>query len=570
VAKARETPQNAAIGVDRRNPMKTPKMLLFAVIPLAFLALSASHCDATQDRGVKVPTPIVRTSARFDPKESVAVFVGIRRFDTDPRIAEVRYAADDAVDLAYALAIERNASLVPPEHVRLAISGEPVKTESKARLKALLASGAKRVGTDRVGLLQTLQEQARQVGRDGIFIASFATHGFSSDGVPYVLASTSLLNSPETSLSTASLLETIGTSAAARSLVLIDACRQRLQSGTRATGLDLPTGAPLIDGMKRITGQVVLYAATAGNYAYDDDVARNGVFTAAILDSLRCKSSPDSRGLMTVEMLASHAEERVKTWMRRRRHPVSSAIQLTTDGATKFMPLAMCGGRTSFRPESVRVDGSMLTVFGRDGRELWHREVTGRIHDAKVAELDGNKGNEVIVSAGSNITVFRPSGEHWWTADSKLPVSIFQVAALTEKDSRIFALSSDAEHGYPSHISVYAPDGLPKGGYASESDALRDFTVAAPTARHQKKLIVTGDNSVLLFEAKEVEGEAVWHGILGPPSLTIKKLKVVDYDNDGIRDLALYTSDGYVLHLDFEGKLLGKPNRNAQFELLAR
>lgn len=567
--------------------MKTSNLLL-AVLALSLLSMT--RCDGN-GRGVRRLIEPTRRSTTFDPRQSAAVFVGIQRFTTDPRVARVPYAVDDAVDLAYALAVERNASLVPAQRVVLALSGEPYKMESKERLKTLRAEGAAVVPADRENLLGALERQAKLVGADGIFIASFATHGFSSDGVPYVLASTSLLNSPQTSISTASVLETIGTSKAGRSLVFIDACRERLQAATRATGLEVQSSAPLIREMKRISGQVVLYAATAGNYAYDDDRARNGVFTSAILDGLRCKAEPDARGLITVEALAAHAEKHVARWFKRRGKEVASAIQISTDGNTKLMPLASCGVPATVQPARAAIHESTLTAFGRDGMELWRREVQGEVIQREVADLDGDGDNEVIVATGSKIVVFRASGEPWWSTDTNAPdnygsmtaanlsVRTFLVAALTAKTKRIVALSNDAGRGYPSRVSVFLPDGRLEGGYWHPGH-LRQVTLSAPTARHKKLLIIAGDSSVFLFDPKNVGGEAppyrgklgtgthLWYGIL-TTALTIDRLETIDVDNDGTRDIAIRTSDGEQLHLDFEGKLLGPPSRTAHFQLLA-
>ena len=73
-----------------------------------------------------------------DAAESAALFVGVREFTHDRTLAEVRYAADDAIDLAYLLAIERVPRLVDPRRVVLALSGKPRKPESETRLIALL------------------------------------------------------------------------------------------------------------------------------------------------------------------------------------------------------------------------------------------------------------------------------------------------------------------------------------------------------------------------------------------------------------------------------------------------
>jgi hypothetical protein len=82
----------------------------------------------------------------FDPQQSAALFVGVRRFTHD-EISEVRYAVDDAVDLAYVFALERRTHLVTAERVVLAISGRPEKPESHQRLRELEQAGADRAGT---------------------------------------------------------------------------------------------------------------------------------------------------------------------------------------------------------------------------------------------------------------------------------------------------------------------------------------------------------------------------------------------------------------------------------------
>jgi len=127
-------------------------------------------------------------------------------------------------------------------------------------------------------------------------------------GTPYVLAASSLFEHPETSISTAKLLDIAAGSEAARSLIFLDACRESVTTGARAVDADSETAAPLIEGMSHVDGQVVFYAAAAGKYAYDDDEKQNGVFTTAVIEGLRCQAATDERGLITVETLAAYVE----------------------------------------------------------------------------------------------------------------------------------------------------------------------------------------------------------------------------------------------------------------------
>src|ERR1700686_2757436 len=95
--------------------------------------------------GVLVPPPPGRpseadVSGGFDPAQSAALFVGVRDFTYDETVTEVRYAVDDAVDLAYVLAIGGKPHLVEPGRVILALSGDPQKPRSQQKLEALIAA----------------------------------------------------------------------------------------------------------------------------------------------------------------------------------------------------------------------------------------------------------------------------------------------------------------------------------------------------------------------------------------------------------------------------------------------
>src|SRR5947207_13996351 len=85
------------------HTMRQCLLILVALLPC--VALNA---------GVKRPD-----SPLFDPQQSAALFVGISNFD-DKQIEKVPYAVDDAVDLAYEVAIDHRPRLVVPNAVVLA------------------------------------------------------------------------------------------------------------------------------------------------------------------------------------------------------------------------------------------------------------------------------------------------------------------------------------------------------------------------------------------------------------------------------------------------------------------
>lgn len=87
----------------------------------------------------------------FFPEESSGLFVGISEFEDD-RFAPVRFAVDDAVDLAWVFSLQ--LGLVDPKRCVLALAGEPQKVVSRTRLESLLSAGAKRA---RPGLAKVYQ-----------------------------------------------------------------------------------------------------------------------------------------------------------------------------------------------------------------------------------------------------------------------------------------------------------------------------------------------------------------------------------------------------------------------------
>jgi Caspase domain len=277
------------------------------------------------------------------PRESAALFVGIRDFD-DKNVTPVPYAVDDAVDLAYELSIGQPQPLVPPERVVLALSpGEPHKQASRTRLKALLKAGAIRRPARQVDLLQLLQRQSRRVGRDGILLVALATHGVSSGGTQYLMATGSDVGHPPTMIADAAISDIVSKNDVPRSLILIDACRERLTRDNRTGRPDPRSVAAFLKMMTGFDGQVVIAGAPRGGYAYDDSEIHNGVFTAAIIEGLRCGAKKNRHGFITVDTLYDYVQKRVLKWVRENKNKQAKcATQLSCEGQANKMPLAIC------------------------------------------------------------------------------------------------------------------------------------------------------------------------------------------------------------------------------------
>jgi hypothetical protein len=291
----------------------------------------------------------VEQAKSIDPKKSAALFVGIRDFPWDKTLATVPYAVDDAVDLAYELTMEQRPALVDPKRVVLALSGKPQKVESQEKLRKLLLAGATRHDATTEDILDVLESQSRSVASNGILIVAFATHGVSDEGTQYLLtASSTLGHYHRTALTDAEIRETVSRNGVARSLIFIDACRERLTKDRRGGDVDPRSVAAFVRAFSKITGQVVFSAAPGGGYAYDDEERQNGVFTAAVIEGLRCGARANASGFITVDTLHSYVEAHVLAWLQAHKNrEAKMATQWTSEGNSKELPLSICVSRSA-------------------------------------------------------------------------------------------------------------------------------------------------------------------------------------------------------------------------------
>ena len=540
------------------SQMKASRPFVFGVVVVVAVVIvaiaAASFRPPVPSRSV-LPQGLISESeapAQTDTRQSAALFVGIRKF-SHGRALQVPYAVDDAVDLAYFFSLDRRGRLVPPSRIVLAISGLPQKDDSRMRLDWLKQAGARIVREPtQSNIITTLEEQAALAGKDGILILSVATHGFVHDGIPYILASTSRFEYPETAVSTPLLFDIASRSAARRSLVLIDACRERISTGTRGVGPQLATAAPLIERMEKVEGQVVFYAAAAGGYAYDDEVSRNGVFTKAILDGLRC-SATTTRNVVTVANLRTHVERQVLDWIRRHRDPeIETAIQVSIDGRAESMPLAMCPPPPERRIAAVEVDGTRIRAFDPSRAQLWERDLEETVTDHAIEDLDADGQQEVVVATPKRVVTFDWEGKRIWSADEAMTLRILVAGDLKGKATRqVLALWRD-ERSSTSRLVVYDGAGQRLAAYDHPA-SLDRVAIYRPNKTYDPRILAAGTTEIFLFSAKKLgSGKPAWRRSVPK---RIEALEFADYDRDGRQDIAIVTSNGRI-HFSVKGQLL--------------
>ncbi len=551
--------------------VKSWKTLALGALLLGIATATIVPFARRNARSVRLMTELPRrASTRFDRMQSAALFVGVRHF-TSGSVEEVPYAVDDAIDLAYVFALERRVRLVPPRRVVLMLSGHPVKPDSRRRLRDLQDAGADvRFRADAGDIRAALREQAALAGRDGMLVVSMATHGFLQNGSDYILGASSVVRDPATMIANTDMFEAIASSATQRSLVLVDACRERMVSGTRSVLANTMSAVPLARRMGHARGQAVFYAAAAGQWAYDDREARNGVFTKAVIDGIHCGAAK-VRGVVTAETLAGYVERNVHTWIRINRDPnVRSATQVSMDGEARNMPLAQCGPLApASGPAHVIADGTTLRAFSDKNELLWQREAGGVVTHAEAVDLDADGSREVVFATRDAVAALDAAGKPLWSARDAMKVTAFVTFDLfRQHTNEVVALRND-EDSSASRLVVYGPDGTRLGVFDSNR-RLDRVAVGRPTNRHAPKIIVTSGNILLVFDPKKLaSGKPLWAGRVSPPAAgAIASLAIVDSDGDGKGDIVLTTASGAKVFVDFAGHATHSHSA-AHFERLA-
>lgn len=331
---------------------------------LAFILLLG--CFTTNEGAPRgVPVKVRQELPREGmPLSSAGVFIGIERFPLDALLTEVRYAVNDAVDLAYALSVEQG--LLPTDQVLLLLSGEP-EGDSTERLRILEAKGARRFTATQADIYSHVERQSRNVEEGGLFVLSIATHGY-SEGAEQLLLSSDSLSRYRMGVRAETLLKATSDARGLR-LLIVDACREQVFA-TRGPGSPKgpdPRSAMPLELVKTLTGSLgyaVFSAASPGGYAYPGD--HNGLFTGAILEGLQCKAPVDDQGFVTLTTLGHFVRERVDTLSHGQQQP-----ELRLGGGVGDIALVRCGEPPKVEPARTSGLAGMI-VEPRDQAKVWN------------------------------------------------------------------------------------------------------------------------------------------------------------------------------------------------------
>lgn len=329
------------------------------VLPCSLLAQSSTGKALGAPRVEKV-TEETMSVAGFVPSQSRGVFIGINDF-ADESVADLKFACDDAVDLAYRF---YELGLIRPEGIALGLAGEPIKSETKAKVATLRERGMPEpFSPEKSNILKVLGAASKGAGREGLLVLTLSTHGFYEGGDALLARDTTVdldLDSgilTETSLSYDSLVALMLRSPSPRRLALVDACRERLrQGGTKSLARDPALPTALAERLARTKGIAMVLGAPPGGYGYDggqDDTnqpIQNGVFTHYLLKGLSGDVRGDTAtGVVTLGALLDYTQSHLSRWTSANGRPVDdggSGISFRElDRALMELPLALDAGR---------------------------------------------------------------------------------------------------------------------------------------------------------------------------------------------------------------------------------
>ena len=323
-------------------------------------ALLSIHCTAIAGDLAFTPSPEL----------SAGIFIGVEQFSYDFSLADVRFATNDAVDLAYSLSIERQ--LLEPKRVLLLLAGEPGPA-AQARLAALTSAGATRLEATQAYIYSLVKQQAESVREGGVLVVFIATHGFAEGPEHLLMAGDSILTF-RTGITAERLLQAMQLELGGQRLLLIDACREELEKPSRrGSGAgEKPDRRSamrneLLNAVTANRGYTVFSAASPGEFAYPEGVANldgNGYFTKSIVDGLECGGLRAKGRAVSWSTLSTSVKAEVAARTKGQQQP-----DLRVGGGFRDFQFPACGASAPPRPVSPSLSPEMLQTI-REARNL--------------------------------------------------------------------------------------------------------------------------------------------------------------------------------------------------------
>ncbi|MFO1512224.1 MAG: caspase family protein [Verrucomicrobiota bacterium] len=237
-----------------------------------------------------------------EPKNAgqlLGVFCGVVDY-VDSEWEPLPFCGRDATRLA-----ETFDQLFPSKHKRLRVLSSDKKEKHEL--------------PSRANLLGALAEMRTHARPEDTVIFGFFGHGFSVDGIRYLLLNDSVTcAAADTAISLDDLKTRLDQIPAQRKVLLLDSCHSGRSESLRTRGRgDQPLPKSVEAFLRRLhksEGWVVMAACRESELAHDHEKFQHGVFTHYLIEGLSGAADVRRRGIVSVNDLQEYVSEKVISW----------------------------------------------------------------------------------------------------------------------------------------------------------------------------------------------------------------------------------------------------------------
>lgn len=275
---------------------------------------------------------------------SAGLFIGVNEFSEDKGLAELDFAVNDAIELAYMFVCELN--LIPASNCILSISGAPTTVAAKKQLAILRRKMVEVTDASKPKVLASLKTVCRQSsGKQDMAVVSFSTHGFEDKYGVYIMPADGMRSFlADTAIYSGTVKESLVNCKAGKKLLILDTCRERVGKN-KSSGMGLSMSLSFHKAFSGASGFATLMSCSVGQFSYEDPASGHGVFSNFLLKALRGESLPDSRGFITVGTVSEYVSSEVRRWIIRNQPNVRdeyvSTPSLSGSEVARQIPLAV-------------------------------------------------------------------------------------------------------------------------------------------------------------------------------------------------------------------------------------
>jgi formylglycine-generating enzyme required for sulfatase activity len=238
---------------------------------------------------------------------------------------------------------------------------------------------------DNVDLLPTarnIREQLRSLledcDKDDRFVFAFLGHGIQLEGAKdyYLCPMDAELGEPKTMVSLAEVYKEMEKCKAGHKLAILDGCFRGPQSGTSTAPLELRPRPQALDVPK---GVAALFSCSEGQFSYESESLKQGIFTHYLLEGLKGKAAPAGSAGARLDGLVKHLQAEVRLRAKEDNGPRARQVPKLVGEAADYSLLGEAHGgadlinsvgmRFKLVPKGTFEMGSPATEQGRDPEE---------------------------------------------------------------------------------------------------------------------------------------------------------------------------------------------------------